>query len=61
MDPLAFAVLCGIGSGTVGFILGGSLFNMTWKIIFKKRSRELLKVCAYYHVNAAMFLYMDPV
>jgi hypothetical protein len=41
MDPLAFAVLCGIGSGTVGFLFGGSVFNVIWNIVFKNRSKEL--------------------
>ena len=51
MDPLAFAVLCGIGSGTVGFLFGGSVFNVIWNIVFKNRSKELQQVC---HAYGAM-------
>jgi hypothetical protein len=53
MDPLAFAVLCGIGSGTVGFLFGGSVFNVIWNIVFKNRSKELQQV---WHAYAAIML-----
>ena len=44
MDPLAFAVLCGISSGVAGFLLGGATFNATWKIMFKQRYHKLQEV-----------------
>lgn len=44
MDPLAFAVLCGIGSGVVGYMLGGATFNTTWKLLFKQKAQKLQEV-----------------
>lgn len=49
VDPLVFAVLCGISSGVVGFLLGGATFNVIWKSIFRQRAHEMHKVitCSY--------------
>lgn len=46
VDPLVFAVLCGISSGVVGFILGGATFNVIWKFIFRHKAQEMHKVIA---------------
>lgn len=44
-----FAVLCGISSGVLGFLLGGATFNVIWKSIFRQRAYEMHKVitCSY--------------
>ena len=47
MDPLAFAVLCGISSGAAGFLFGGYIFNLTWMVLFNKRAKEFLEVMLY--------------
>lgn len=41
MDPIVFAALCGVGSGLVGFVLGGALFSSTWRLLFRERARQL--------------------
>jgi import inner membrane translocase subunit TIM23 len=41
MDPLAFAVICGIGSGVVGYMLGGATFNLMWKFLFRQTALKL--------------------
>ena len=46
MDPVVFAALCGVGSGIVGFALGGVLFTNTWRIMFRRKAKELQKVNA---------------
>lgn len=44
MDPIVFAALCGVGTGIVGFMLGGALFNATWKLLARKAAREMQEV-----------------
>lgn len=44
MDPIVFAALCGVGTGIVGFMLGGALFNVTWKLLARKAAREMQEV-----------------
>lgn len=53
VDPLVFAVLCGISSGVGGFLLGGATFNVIWKSIFRRRAQEMQKViiCSYMHFH----------
>lgn len=48
VDPLVFAVLCGISSGVVGFLLGGATFNMIWKSVFRQRASEMKKVIKHF-------------
>ena len=44
MDPIVFAALCGVGTGIVGFMMGGALFNATWKLLARKAAREMQEV-----------------
>ena len=44
MDPIVFSALCGIGSGIIGYMVGGALFTATWKILFKQQAKDLDKV-----------------
>lgn len=46
MDPIAFAVLCGIGSGIVGYLVGGALFNATWKLLARSKAKQMQEVSA---------------
>lgn len=48
MDPLAFSVLCGITSGFAGFLLGGTIFNSTWKILYRQRAKKMQEVWGLY-------------
>lgn len=41
MDPIVLAAVCGVGSGAVGFILGGAIFNATWKLLARNKARQL--------------------
>ena len=47
MDPLAFAVLCGISSGVAGFLFGGAIFNAIWKLLFRRRVQQMQEVNPY--------------
>ncbi len=44
MDPIAFAVLCGLGSGVVGYMVGGALFNGTWRLLARTKAKQLQEV-----------------
>lgn len=44
LDPIVFAALCGVASGMTGFIIGGVLFNTTWKLLFRKKAAALQEV-----------------
>lgn len=48
MDPLAFAVLCGVTSGVVGFLLGGATFKVVWKFLFRRRAQQMQEVNYYF-------------
>ena len=41
---MIFAVLCGAGSGLVGFALGGVVFNTTWRLMFPATARLVKQV-----------------
>ena len=44
MDPIFFAALCGVGTGVVGYMLGGVLFSQTWRILFRKKAKQMAEV-----------------
>ena len=44
MDPIVFAALCGVGTGIAGFALGGTFFNVFWKVMFPSTSQQLEEV-----------------
>lgn len=44
IDPIMFAALCGVGSGVVGYLIGGATFTATWKLIAKSKFKELQQV-----------------
>ena len=39
-----FAALCGVGTGAMGFILGGAMFNTTWRVLARQKSKQLQEV-----------------
>eukprot|EP00731_Ephydatia_muelleri_P030710 Em0022g224a len=41
MDPILFAVLCGMGSGVVGYMVGANLFLKLWALIYRKDQQKL--------------------
>ena len=40
-----FAALCGVGSGVLGYMVGGALFTSTWKLMARSKSKEFHQVC----------------
>lgn len=44
MDPIAFAAICGVMSGIVGFTVGGAFFNSVWRLILRNKARTLDEV-----------------
>lgn len=44
MDPILFAVLCGMGSGVVGYMVGANLFLKLWTLISRKDQQKLKEV-----------------
>ena len=44
MDPVVFSALCGVASGMAGYIVGGALFHVTWKSLFKAKAMALKEV-----------------
>lgn len=44
MDPIVFAALCGVGTGIVAYMIGGSLFKVTWQLLASKKARQIQKV-----------------
>lgn len=43
MDPILFSVLCGMGSGVVGYMVGANLFTKLWALIYRKDHQNLQK------------------
>ena len=44
LDPIVFSGLCGAGSALVGYMLGGTIFTATWKILSREKAKQLDQV-----------------
>lgn len=44
MDPILFAVLCGMGSGVLGYMVGANLFLKLWALMYRKDHQKLQEV-----------------
>ena len=44
LDPIVFAGLCGAASAVVGYMLGGTIFNATWRILSREKARQFDQV-----------------
>lgn len=47
LDPIAFGAICGVGTGAVGLLLGGAFYSKMWRVVNRKKSRQLDEVSWY--------------